>query len=424
MIDANGQKTITFPLPSLSPGVHTARIATPTDGLTIDDVFHAVIRVRQQLPTLCVGSEQDTLFLMTALNAGHDQALANVTRVDADEITEASLRACSSVFLVNALPLPGQSMLALESYVKNGGTLAIFPGDNANPAAYQNWSILPAKPDAITELAQGVRVCQLRLLLPEDPLFAGFRLPPGAIPTLAIRRNLHWPKLEADSALVTDAGHDLPFLASRYVGKGRVLLCAVSADRRWSSLPMTSFFLPMVYQIVQFGAGLARQPLYLWNTANLMISGVLTDFAEGDQILMPNGQPLSVRSIRQGTEMLMEAENADQPGVYTLSHNLKEAAPAFAMNLVRTESNLDPVDAKTLAGLTGLRNLRIAADGDELQRQIEEHRRGRPLTETFFWLALLLAIAELWIANLIGRNRSTLASSLTIQASGRVAGQK
>lgn len=421
-IDANGIQTVSFPLPSLSPGMHTARIATPPDGLTMDDTFHAVIRVRQKLPTLCVGSEKDALFLLTALNAGQDKGLANVTRMDAGELNEAALRAYSSVFLVNALPLPGQAMLALESYVKNGGTLAIFPGDNANPAAYQDWSILPAKPDAIAELEQGVRVRQLRLLLPQDPLFAGFALPPGSIPTLAIRRNLHWSKLEADSTLVTDAGDDAPFLASRYVGKGRVLLCAVSADRRWSTLPMTSFFLPMVYQIVQFGAGLVNEPLYLWTTANLIVSDIVTEYSDGDQILMPNGKSLSVRSVSQGTKVLLEAENAAEPGVYALSHNPGEAAPAFALNLGRAESNLDQIDAKSLAGLTGLRNLRIASDVDDLQRQIDEHRRGRPLTETFFWLALLLAIAEWWMANQISRNRSSLVASVTIQASGRVGG--
>jgi hypothetical protein len=422
IVDANGIQTVSFPLPALSPGTHAARVVTPADGLALDDAFHFLIRVRRQLPTLCVGSEQESLFLMTALNAGQDGEAAGVQCVPPGELDEAVLRAHSSVFLVNALPLSGQTMLALERYVKNGGTLTLFPGDNAAPAAYRDWSILPAKPEAIAELPQGERVRALRLVLSQDPLFSGFILPPGATPTLAIRRALHWPNLEADSTIVIAAGDDLPFLASRYVGKGRVLLCAVSADRRWSTFPMTSFFLPMLHQIVQFGAGASRDPLYVWTAPNLILSDTLPELTESDQVLMPGGHPLAIRPVRQGTDILMEAEGVEEPGIYTLARGGQTASPVLAVNIERTESNLDPIDDATPGRVTGLRDLRLAHDGEDLQRQIEEYRQGRPLTETFFWLALGLAIVEWWLANRISRSRAALVTAVKVQTSGRVTG--
>jgi hypothetical protein len=416
-LDANGLQDVAFPLPPLSPGIHTARFSAPADGLALDDTFHALLRVHEQLPTLCVGSAQDALFLMTALDPGQGREAPG--RVDPGELDAASLRAYSSIFLVNALPLPGQTMLALETYVRAGGTLAIFPGDNADPAAYRDWSVLPAKPDAVVEPPEGRRVRPLRLVLTQDPIFADFALPPGATPTLAIRRHLHWPKLEEDSAEVVAAGNDSSFLVSRTAGKGRVLLCSVSADRRWSSLPMTSFFLPLVQQIVQFGAGLSRDPLYFWAAPTLPISDILPDFRDGDQIVMPNGRPLTVRSVRQDAEVKWEAENADEPGIYLLSRGGEARAPTLAVNVPRAESDLTPVNPDSLPALTGLHNLRVTRDADELQRQIGEHRRGRPLTEACFWLALALAIAEWWLANRISRHR-TATAAVHVQASGRI----
>ena len=421
-LDANGVQSVAFALPTLAPGIHTCAVATPTDALTLDDTFHLLLRIREQLPSLCVGGEQDALFLMTALNPGSEASPTDAKRLDPGELDEATLRAYSSIFLVNALPLPGQTMLALENYVKAGGTLVIFPGDNAEPAAYRDWNVLPAKPTEIAELPQDSRVRQLRLLLMQDPLFSGFTLPPGATPTLAIRRMLRWPKLEPDSTTVIAAGNYDAFLVSRYVGKGRVLLCSVSAVRRWSSLPMTSFFLPLIHQMVEFGAGLSREPLFIWTTPNLVVSDVLPDFTEGDQLLAPSGRALTVRPVRQGAQISLEAEGVDEPGVYLLSGNGGAKTPALAVNVARAESNLEPINPDSLSRVTGLRDVRVARDLDDLQRQIDEYRRGRPLTETFFWLALALAIAEWWMANRVSRNRSAAVSAVAVEASGRVSG--
>ena len=231
VIDANGTRAVGFALPALAPGVHAARIETPADGLAVDDRFHFLIRVRQALPTLCVGSSEDAFFLRTALHPARQAEDGSAKRIDPSEVATIALREYSTVFLLNALPLPGQAMLALEDFVRGGGTLVVFPGDAASPANYADWTILPAKPDVVAERMQDDRVRQLRLVAGQDPLFAGFALPPGATPTLSIRRHLAWKQLEPEARAVVVAGNDLPFLASRYVGKGRVLLCSVSADR-------------------------------------------------------------------------------------------------------------------------------------------------------------------------------------------------
>ena len=50
--------------------MHVARIETPDDNLPIDNAFHFLIRVQDQMPSLVVGSEGDTLFVRTALRTG------------------------------------------------------------------------------------------------------------------------------------------------------------------------------------------------------------------------------------------------------------------------------------------------------------------------------------------------------------------
>ena len=270
------------------------------------------------------------------------------------------------------------------------------------------------------------RVWSLRLLTKQDPLFVGFHLPPGAVPTIAVKRHLRFgDPAEADGipviAAIDRAGGTAPFLLSRNFGKGRVLVFAVSADRNWSTMPITSFFLPMVHQVVQFGAGFAREPLYLWNARALMLSEFFPDFGESDAITTPRDERLSVHAIRKETQVLYEAENVQDPGIYMLSRAGGPKEPAMAINVRREESNLQVVDATRLEKITGLRSLRTTRDVAELRMLIDEHRKGRPLTEFCFWLALALAIIEIWLANRISRKKSALSEHLDVALSGRVA---
>ncbi len=421
VLESGGAATVEFALPPLAAGVHTAAVTVPTDGLPQDDVMHLLLRIREQLPVLCVGAEADTFFLTTALNPDRARA-GTIRRIEPDALAAEPLQSYSTVFLVNALPLGGQAILAVEQYVRQGGVLVIFAGDRAAPADYVPWTILPAKPASIADLPAGQRVRTLRLVAERDPLFADFALPPGAVPTLAIQRHLAWPALEPGAVVTVMAGNDVPLLVSRPAGKGRVLLCTVSADRRWSNLPIGSFFLPLVHQMVQYGAGIGREPIFAWVESPLALGPLLPDFAANDRLLDPAGALVSVRPFRNEASTGFQADGLVEPGIYARVPAAGSPLPGLALNLRREESALDPVDPAIVRTVTGFRTVLLSRDGEELQRQVEEHRRGRPLTEAFFWLALVLALWELWLANRTSRVRTPLTQQMHVDATGKVTG--
>jgi hypothetical protein len=63
------------------------------------------------------------------------------------------------------------------------------------------------------------------------------------------------------------------------------------------------------------------------------------------------------------------------------------------------------VTPEELTEWTGFKKLLTAKDPEELSRLIEEFRNGRSLAEIFFWVALLLALAEWWFANRVLRTQ-------------------
>lgn len=356
---------VTFAVPPLPAGHHFGRVETPQDPLVADNVFYFVLRVREQLPVLLAAAENDAFFLLRALNP--TGAMLDVRRIEPDELSGNILTDYRCLFLANALPLPGQALLNVEKFVQDGGTLVMFPGDRAATDEYARWGVLPMVPQAVDDVAEPRRQ-PMRLLQPRDPIFAGLKLPPGAVPALTARRMLRArtePAPAGDVLLML--GEDTPLLWSRTVGAGRVLLFAVSADRQWSDLPLSPWFLPLIHQIVLTHGGATQQPLYEWGST---------------------------------------------PGF--------QRDPDRAINLVRSESNLQPIAPDQLP----LPQARVARDVPELLRLIERHRQGRPLTELMLWLALALAVVECWLAHRRSRSavaRPAVKAPTTAPAPGRVA---
>ena len=67
--------------------MHIGRIETPEDNLPIDNAFHFLVRVQDQMPSLIVGNPDDTLFVRTAIRTGLGRPGAVVTATS-DQITD------------------------------------------------------------------------------------------------------------------------------------------------------------------------------------------------------------------------------------------------------------------------------------------------------------------------------------------------
>jgi len=414
-----------FVLPELSAGNHKARIETGDDGLSIDNTYYLLIKVREDLPILIVGNAEDTFFLERAL-APTDKASLKTKRTTADALAGETLDGYPVIFLCNALPIAGPALSNLEEYARRGGVLALFPGDKANTADYASWASLPAKVQKIVSTEETPKREGLVLLDPLDPLFAGLRLPPGVAPSATIQRRLAFGKPESESKSLIGASAETPFLLSRQFGEGRVLLFAVSADRQWSDLPLSPFFLPLVQQTVRFAAGIGRDKIQVMPASSFLLSDVISKVPDGASLLGPDGETLLIRRVqRQGgrqDDVALYVDNVIKPGYYGLAQQGSQSAePLMAVNVDRSESNLKPVKPDEIPAILGLKNVTVATERQELERQIQEHRVGRPMSEVAMWLILVLAVVEVFMANRASRKRTTLSDTLHVNASGRVA---
>ena len=411
----------TFMIPPLGPGIHTVRVETPDDSLAVDNAFHFLIRVRQKLPALCVGSKDGTLFLRAALGT----ALGGVSAIDLKAIAPEGLAgeplsSYACIFLCNSISLAGQEIKLLERYVASGGLLVVFPGDSGAVSDYGAWTCLPSVPTAVIDVPLAERKRLLNWDKPQHPVV--WDLKDGATaPSITIKRQLKCDALKEKAETLISTGAGYPFLMIQPTGRGATLLFTVSADRSWSDFPLSPFYLPLAYQIIQYAAGVGAGVPYLWSTDSLSLEEFLPEATHTSVLNTPEGKPVSIRSAVVDGETLTYAENLTAPGIYRVTQAGEAATtPALAINMRRGESDLTPVKPEEIAGILGLKTVQVASGKEELLKTIEDLRVGKTLGEPLLWLALLVAILESLYSNFLLRKSSKLTDSLIIAPSGKV----
>jgi hypothetical protein len=410
-----------FMIPPLGPGVHTMRVETPDDSLAVDNAFYFLIRSREKLPALCVGSQENALYLRAALGTAPGGVSAiEVKTVTPDGLAGESLSGYACIFLCNAMLLAGQEIKLLERYVAAGGMLVVFAGDGGAVSDYGAWTCLPAIPTAIIDIPLTERKRLLNWDKPQHPVVWGLK-EGGISPGVAIKRQLKCETIKEKAEILISTGAGYPFLISRPSGRGETMLFTVSADRSWSDFPLSPFFLPLAHQLIQYAAGVGAGASYLWATDSLSLEEYLPEATRDSVLKGPDGKPVSLRSAVVEGETVSYAEGLMLPGLYRLSRpGATGDAPALAINMPRAESDLTPVKQEDIPAILGLKSIQVATSREELMKKIDDFRVGKTLDEPLLWLALLVAILESFYANFLLRKGSKLTDSLSIAPSGKV----
>jgi hypothetical protein len=178
--------------------------------------------------------------------------------------------------------LPGDAVAALNAWVDQGGGIFFFGGDSLEPSRFNaefgalspgQWGS-PVSADAEVPWRIGT-------FDRTSPVFRPFTAARSGGPAVAEFTRRHAVSASPQSAVLArfDDGH--PFLLSRSVGRGAVLLANTSADTAWTDWPKHKSFVPWVMAAVTWLADRGDDRL-------LRSSGPLITGTEG-RILWGNG---------------------------------------------------------------------------------------------------------------------------------------
>ncbi len=239
-----------------SPGDHALEVRLQSDQLDIDNHRYLSVPVKPAVQVLCVDGRPSgdplrgaTGYLATALAPPGEtsgQAAVHVDVVPESALLEAELAHYDCVFLANVAQFTANEAKVLDTYLQGGGGLVFFLGPQVVPEHYNRELARKAEgrePILPAELGNKVEEPQHKL----DPLDyahpivrafrgqekAGLLNTPVQQPTCVC-----WCQARPKAKVALRLANGDPLIVEQPVHRGRVILVATSADRRWTLMPI------------------------------------------------------------------------------------------------------------------------------------------------------------------------------------------
>ncbi len=245
-----------------SEGRHQIETRLEDDALREDNRRFLAVDVTEKRTILIIddeGQQEDASFVAAALSA--DPALTGLaSEVRASQtLTSSDLVKYDCIYLLNVRELPADTTLLLADYVRSGGGIVWFPGEQANVRWYSeslrepSLKLFPAPIATVHEIATNIADADNEVspfvtpVFEEHPVFMIYNAPDSPFPdTVQIARWLQvtddWKSEDAERAdgvrTIMRLKTGQPVAFEHAIGKGKVLTFLVGAGRRWSNWPI------------------------------------------------------------------------------------------------------------------------------------------------------------------------------------------
>jgi len=423
----------------LRSGYDSVRVALPPDKLSVDNVRYLAMEVVPAVRMLLVDGEpssdaydDELTFLATALRPEGQVFSGNeIVIVDEAGFEEADLSSFHLVVLANVYRMSEPAVESLERFVRRGGGLLIFLGDQVDADEYDvalyrsGEGLLPAR---LTEIIRSSSVAHMVVVDRLHPTMRGFG---GESDPLGIGQIPFFEYFGAVPASVVDAAEDTtpavgvtgaaaserassrgsrpsrvivrfdddeehPAIIERSFGAGRVVLVTTTADKEWHLWPDHPTFLPIMMELSRYIARRAEtgEQYVVGDTIQMALDPARY---EPDVTVRtpayPNEQQAGVTAAPAEGDggLLLQWDHTDQAGIYQFVLRSKDGGESIRSAAV----NVDPAESDlTSAGEDELR----AALGDlpvEYIRGVERLVGSTGEARTEFWRAFLLAVGVL-----------------------------
>jgi hypothetical protein len=417
-IAAGGTATAALTYVPRKSGIVGGSVGLEADQLDPDNRGFFTFTVPERIRVLVArGSESDVKFLIPALragSAGEGESSMEITQVPAAGLGRASVRDYDVVVLCGVPSFDQSTADRIRNFVDAGGGLVLFPGDELDPANYNQRLLGPMNLPAIRGIEGGDGAetgLYYREIDFDHPLFATIfekdartsdvrRLSPRIAKSVQLRPT---PRSRSVITLSNGAG----FFIEQAVGSGRAALFSCAPLLSWSEFPMKGLFAPLVYRtVVYLASGPGRSGQYaVGSGAEITLraaggGGTGAGNAETRYSLrLPDGVEEFIVPVPSGSGLQFNYPLLTLPGHYRLTAGDTVLA-ILPANLPAREADLAKADPEAVDRFLADRGfdesqVRRLPPGDGLPARITEARYGMELWKYCVGLVLLLALVEM-----------------------------
>ena len=390
-----------------------ASVVLDADALVTDDRFDFWLQPAPSVKVLAVNGDpnptphRDELFYFRRIvePAIASGAQIKLTTTDVETLKKHRFEDFDVVLLANVPDLTLRASRSLSSFVRSGGGLLVTMGDRVQPRQLNEalGSLLPRtlrsarfSGDAAATREGGDRAVERLATFDEaHPIVAPIPNPDtSSLRLVKVKKYMLLdPTATAGGKVAMGLQNGAPFMLSRTVGEGRVVLLTTSLDRDWGDLPIRPHFLPLMVHTLQYLT--ATKPI----ERQIVLAGRPADIRVEDgqvekvRVRTPTGGlHLTERPTRENEAWTFEqTQTLGHYGIHTDGRDGEVLIAGFAVRV-------DP----TLGNLNG--KMQGDAQADEPEQAVVEAG-----SRTELWHAALLLLFALLLAEgglLFSRRRS------------------
>ncbi len=391
-----------FSVPIKSSGFINGFAELEDDALKADNRRYFHLYIPERIRVLAIGSDNDLYFTTTALRS----TLKNGTESELKIIKPTEIKKVHlndfDIVLLSALPEKSNRFaLQLKEFVKVGGGLLIFPGNEFDMEQYNESFSLELNLPKMTGIARSEEILKeytsIGTINWDHPLFAGI--------FSENKTDLNYPKIKKYYTIgVQTNGEDLAklvndraFISEFRLGEGHIIMMLTAPSLDWSDFPLKGLWVPFISRAVEYV--MTGQSSFIDTVTAGRELSFDTDLKKPGINLMvktPNGRSFAILPEPKGNKFRAIFDKVDLPGTYRLMQD-GELRKMKTANIDRREflreSELDQYLNEFKGGFVKVISV------SEIGQEIEESRIGIELWRYFAVIAFILLIAEMVLQN-------------------------
>ncbi|MHC4607337.1 MAG: vWA domain-containing protein [Planctomycetota bacterium] len=416
-VAGKSRTVLSLDVPLESGGAHRIHAELEPDALPADDARFLAVEAYQEVSVLlCRPDTPDSLprsfYVERALNPGYEaETGVEVVTCTPGELGGTDASDYAVIFLVEACPPGSGDRALLENYVAAGGSLVLVAGPDMDGGAFNEvlaangGGLGPLSPAAVTGVEGDPSRPETFLTIgrvdPRHPVIA--RLNRGEVPvelgTAAFYRVCRVrPFTERDTSVVASFDNGEPAIVERPYGMGRVVLIASSLHTDETNLPVKVGFLPLMHSMVAWliAGGTGADAVGIGEPLRLVLPK--RDAAPSAFLTAASGEAVEKTPEVKDEHARYDFGPAAEPGFCSLEWAGPDgiASRLIAVNVDSAES--DPEMHDLSDGIPGVK-AHVVEKGEDLAAMIARFRTGYDLTGWAWFLVLLLALTEGFLAN-------------------------
>lgn len=387
------------------PGFQFGKIEINDYPVVFDDKYYFAYAVSPQINILCINEKEENHYLTSLYS---NDSVFQFTNTTSRQLDYSSFNQYSLILLNGINDYSSGLIRQLQNFVVQGGSLALFPPENATPQTFLNLStqINTANFSSIDTNRQRISSLQL-----ESDLFGDIfeknsegkvQIPENADLPEVFRHYTISSGIRSGMEVLMRLQNQDPFLVLTRLNQGKVYFFTVPLIEKWSSFPKHLIFVPTLYKIALLSN--KSTPLCFPVGENNLIEIPLASSVEKNLVKIKNKTndfEIIPEQRKFGTGLSLYTHGQIKEDGWYFATSGKDNLAALAFNFNRRESDMMCYSSQELMELvkrTPGNNVQlIRTKNATITQQIHELKQGTPVWKLFVILTLLFLAIEIFL---------------------------